>query len=709
MRRFFVAGLALALSGCFYMFFVHQPGSVKKGEVFTATLDVIRDPGWGMYNTTPYGCVSVPASWDVIGASWLLNDQGHETSGNADTSSDRADGLESTVPLSGKRWHCYAGPGQEYGSEARGSFLFSILPTTDGEHLLTYVVGTAYDGMYTSTDRRLTAKIVVDGTASFIDRFGTADEERPGRLTTVVHSGKQFMAFDEDRWQVVTSPDGRTWQPDGRTYPGGASLRHYAESDDIVLAADSSRIYIGEPSSWRQVYQPVNGVNRLAFFDSAFLAVNYSGYLLTSTNGEDWSNGPYIGHVMYDLAVSDGVVVTVGAGGKIFSWNGATLTERTSPVTAHYLEIARGDELFAAITATDFVTSTTGVDWFETTAPSNSLYDVAWVRDRFVVTTGDGLFSSTDGGETWEQHWPGSRPTSNLRSLASDGEILVVREDYFLKPGVFYSRPAGFEKAAYEYAFPKTVPVGSSAHKELAIRNVGTEAMYAHNITGGATSAFSMRSFGCLGVLAADAGCMLSIGFAPTEPGEFSETLYLNVTQPTAFSLPIRLSGSAAAPRANEAPSVPSLVSPANGATGLNYAVELAWKESIDPDGDPISYEVWLCTDEDFVGCIPTITSAATAALPAAAGVQYAAVFGLMGLALVFARRRPAMLAMLLVAGTMHLSACAGDDIKSTDATAAHLSQVVAELESGTTYYWKVIATDGITTAESEVRRFTTK
>ena len=47
------------------------------------------------------------------------------------------------------------------------------------------------------------------------------------------------------------------------------------------------------------------------------------------------------------------------------------------------------------------------------------------------------------------------------------------------------------------------------------------------------------------------------------------------------------------------------LVYPDNGAIGLATQLQLIWKQSRDPNGDNIRYQVMVCTDPDFVDCLP--------------------------------------------------------------------------------------------------------
>ena len=158
------------------------------------------------------------------------------------------------------------------------------------------------------------------------------------------------------------------------------------------------------------------------------------------------------------------------------------------------------------------------------------------------------------------------------------------------------------------------------------------------------------------------------------------------------------------------------LISPADGATNLGTSLTFVWEIPPYPSGGTLSYQFFLCEDPGFVGCMPTVVALAGKVMNYADAKDllplalFATVLGGAGL------RRKKMLRSgflfgIYLLGVVGIVASGGggggsDDIStSTD----EVSHMVTGLKSGTTYYWKVTASDGTDTVESETRTFTTQ
>jgi PKD repeat protein len=167
----------------------------------------------------------------------------------------------------------------------------------------------------------------------------------------------------------------------------------------------------------------------------------------------------------------------------------------------------------------------------------------------------------------------------------------------------------------------------------------------------------------------------------------------------------------------NRPPSAVSLVSPDDGAMGLERTVTFVWKKGTDPDGDDLTYHLNVCEDPNFIGCAFTVV-ARTESL-----VRYAGVGGLLGgLALLGAalgtglgpnrKQRPTRRFMTLVFVGMLIAGFVpgcGDDPPPAPPANTNISETVAGLDAATTYYWKVRADDGSDTTDSETWSFTTQ
>lgn len=148
-------------------------------------------------------------------------------------------------------------------------------------------------------------------------------------------------------------------------------------------------------------------------------------------------------------------------------------------------------------------------------------------------------------------------------------------------------------------------------------------------------------------------------------------------------------------PPPNHAPSAPQLVSPEDGAKGVAENVELVWLIAEDPDGDALEYFVTVCRDPTLATCQP---------IDATKPGESIAGFELSGLVLVFLlplgavavrRKRRAIVAVgvaLLFAMPLFGTSlsCSGDP-----ELPANQRSVDVPVESGTTYWWRVQASDG--------------
>ena len=65
-------------------------------------------------------------------------------------------------------------------------------------------------------------------------------------------------------------------------------------------------------------------------------------------------------------------------------------------------------------------------------------------------------------------------------------------------------------------------------------------------------------------------------------------------------------------PPANRAPSSPSLIAPADELLCVDPAVDLQWSASSDPDGDNITYEIQIATDNAFSNIAQSLTISQT-------------------------------------------------------------------------------------------------
>ena len=165
----------------------------------------------------------------------------------------------------------------------------------------------------------------------------------------------------------------------------------------------------------------------------------------------------------------------------------------------------------------------------------------------------------------------------------------------------------------------------------------------------------------------------------------------------------------------NNPPSVPQLVYPSNGLNAIGTTIEFKWEKSSDPDGDNVTYNLYVCEDIIFsIGCITkeNIASQANKQFYFAGSGLSLLIVGFVLAGGVRDKRKIVLLLTIMVLSTVLLMSCGssgGGDDNSTPPN-NEISQSVSGLKQGITYYWKVVVDDNNGgTVESEVRSFTTK
>lgn len=378
-----------------------------------------------------------------------------------------------------------------------------------------------------------------------------------------------------------------------------------------------------------------------------------------------WRNPLPQGNNLIEVAYGNGTFVAVGESGRILtSSDGISWTDRGSGGAASLSRVTYGNGIFVAVgnsstTGYDgtILTSSDGINWTERRSYTESgviekLRDVAYGNGTFVVV-GD------DAG------WPTGFTRNSIVLTSSDGISWIERLPHPLGP---------FILAGVTYGNGTFVLVGQ--HGAIASspdgitwteRQPGTS-VYLSGVT------YGNGSF----VVVGEGGAILQ-----------SDSLFDNP------------------------PSKPELLYPTNDLTLLQTPITFRWKKSVDPDGDAVTYDLYVCENQSFTGCYPArLSSVDTKSSSAASIVGYAAGLFVIGLIVSdgLSRRRKILLllAVVLVFGMLFVS-CGGGGAPSP-VIKDEVTYTMPGLNAGTTYYWKVVADDGKGgRTESAVWHFTTR
>jgi len=256
----------------------------------------------------------------------------------------------------------------------------------------------------------------------------------------------------------------------------------------------------------------------------------------------------------------------------------------------------------------------------------------------------------------------------------------------------------------------QTVTVGNAGSAVLAIQGVAL----ADSLSG----PFGIVADGCSGQsISPGSSCSVIVDFSPLGAGSFQDSFDISTNDPDEGVVTVGVSGTGLS-SVNNDPSVPVLVSPAQGAQGLEHTVTFLWKKSVDPDGDTVTYYLYVDEDPGFSSSMPLfVASLNRDDTPSGRRGGYTAGVLLAGMAvaggLAGRRRIVALMAAIALMGVMIISCDPGGTGVPGGAPLPaddQIARAVSGLNAQTTYYWKVVADDGKGgSAESEVRSFTTK
>jgi len=255
------------------------------------------------------------------------------------------------------------------------------------------------------------------------------------------------------------------------------------------------------------------------------------------------------------------------------------------------------------------------------------------------------------------------------------------------------------------------VTSGNTVMKKIAVSNVGSGVLSIGIVTP-PSSPFSIKKEDCSGrSLGTGQSCHIEVNFAPTGEGSFSSSLVIPSNDPDENPVTISLNGNGLSSGANNPPCKPKPHYPAHGQAGLGNKIDFKWEVCEDPDGDSVQYSLEIDNDSEFGGDGEVPEVSGNVRLYAGLGSSLGLL--LVGLALIGGmkrRRKIALLVLALAIAGILLVSCGGGGGEGTTSPTSEITQTVDGLDSGTTYYWKVVGDDGHgNIVESETVSFSTE
>jgi hypothetical protein len=157
---------------------------------------------------------------------------------------------------------------------------------------------------------------------------------------------------------------------------------------------------------------PLNGI---AYGNSVYVAVGGSGYIITSSNGTDWTvqkTSSFINTTYTRVTFGNSMFVAVTSDGKIVtSSDGITWTQRTSGTTNFLNDVTYASSKFIAVGNNNTaLTSTDGITWSSLNigaGSSDNAMSIVYASSKFVVGVRDAsgnsrsYYSTTGAAGTW--------------------------------------------------------------------------------------------------------------------------------------------------------------------------------------------------------------------------------------------------------------------------------------------------------------------
>ncbi|MBI5742106.1 MAG: choice-of-anchor D domain-containing protein [Nitrospirae bacterium] len=274
----------------------------------------------------------------------------------------------------------------------------------------------------------------------------------------------------------------------------------------------------------------------------------------------------------------------------------------------------------------------------------------------------------------------------------------------------------------------RSVTVGEISNRIITIFNAGDASLVIENIDGLAAP-FRIVNDNCSKQsIDPSNSCTLSVRFSPTAEGAITDAFAIPSNDSDESLQTISVSGTGLAASSNNPPSAPRQISPSDNQTGLGSTVEFSWEKSTDSDGEAVTYDLYICTDDNFtLGCISGGENIAFSGLNKS--VYYAGMGGygasllLSGLAAAYVggrvRRRnlPLLVAVTGIMVLIFASCGGGGGGGSADTTPSDNTDPINEatytssgLSEATTYYWKIVARDAMgEETSSRVLNFSTQ
>lgn len=265
----------------------------------------------------------------------------------------------------------------------------------------------------------------------------------------VVNSaGAIFINTNNSVWRSTNNGDSWTQLMTDQNVPTFANLE-ISPDGDLFGSSYNNKIFRSsdDGDSWEEVFDTEGTVVTYGFAgdDVIYAGTTFSGIYRSEDNGDSWSTLPTFpeSNGVLDLAVnSSGTLFAAGSGGGAYEseTSGSTWTEITDNITNRSVKqvFITSSEVLLAGTQVSGLFQKEGAQWTAINEGINAIYINRFISiDGVLYACSDaGVFTSEDGGQTWQQSIAGMDDTE-ITALAkapngdlyAGGEMLYVSAD----------------------------------------------------------------------------------------------------------------------------------------------------------------------------------------------------------------------------------------------------------------------------------------
>jgi hypothetical protein len=380
------------------------------------------------------------------------------------------------------------------------------------ENIVNNLVGLVWNGSQFLTMGGTAVYTSVDGLTW--QNIGSADNSQ---LWTIMWDGTQYVGGGASG-MVATSPDGLSWTTqtsnatetiwnidfngtryvavglkgtlvsslDGNNWITQLPTAVVTSSDWSDVIWDGSKfLALGQTTgsitgaiysspdgiSWTLVFENSKAFKSIASDGSQFVAVGFSGNIVTSSNGVDWtSRTSGTSQTLYSVVWDGSRFVVVGSWGTILtSTNGTNWTAQTSGTTESLQGIEWDGSLFVAVgTKGKILTSPDATTWTsQTSGAFQTLNDIVWSGVKFLVAGQNNTLLTSSDGITWTSQTIGN--FGHYQMAQWNGSEFVTSYDGFL-----YTSPDGVDWTAQTTGSSTIKAVAWNQATVIAVGSGGT-------------------------------------------------------------------------------------------------------------------------------------------------------------------------------------------------------------------------------------------